>query len=110
VVLPEFGTPFGKLKSKLFKNLLSACHLDGMALAVVKSDRLDMFVAFERPRKASGGVLPTGEKDKCFRVHVPSAGETGLLYVFRRHEGFGDDGLGNYFRPEYILALGAVAL
>lgn len=86
MVLSEFSAPFGKLQSKLLKDLLSAFQFDGMALSIVKSDRLDMLIAFERPREASGGVLSTREKYKCFEVHVPLAGETGLLHIdYRNH-------------------------
>jgi hypothetical protein len=109
MILPQFGAPLGKLESKLFQDLLPAIQFDGMSLSIVEADGLDVLVAFKRPREARGGILSTREKYKCFEVHVPLAGETGLLYVCHRHKEFGDEGWGNDFRPLCILAGGVAA-
>ena len=37
-------------------------EFDAVFLAVVKSDRLDMVIAAQRPGQAGGGVLTTGEE------------------------------------------------
>jgi hypothetical protein len=69
MVLGQFGAPFGELEAQLLEDLMAAVHLDGVALPVVEPDGFDVLIAVERPRKASGGVLPTGEKDQCFEIH-----------------------------------------
>jgi hypothetical protein len=60
VVVRQAVSP-GREAPQVQKDRFAAVHLHGVALAVVKADRLDLVEALERPGEAGGGVLTAGQ-------------------------------------------------
>ena len=61
MVLAQFVGPLRELLTQLTQHIQAAFQLDVVALAVVKRDSLNPFVAGQGMSEASGGVLPTRE-------------------------------------------------
>jgi hypothetical protein len=69
MIVAEPLGPGWKNGRKQLEDPLARFELGAMALPVVEADRLDALVALERPGKAGGGVLASGEKNQGVPLH-----------------------------------------
>ncbi len=67
VIGTELRCPFGE-SGETRADRLAAIEFDGMGLAVVEPDGLDLVIARERPGETDRRVLSAGEEHECPRV------------------------------------------
>ena len=64
VILTQTAGPGRVQAGKPGPHILPAGQLHRMALAIIEADRLDLFIALQRPCETGGRILPAGKQDE----------------------------------------------